>query len=97
MNLNIVKEIENQLIGRKELKLVAEHPNSPTPSRKDLLKTIAAKLGKDEKLLVIRKIKSCFGKPVSYIYVHLYNDPKDVFKWEPKYVLERNGLIGGKE
>ena len=93
MDIEIVERKENKLLNREEVYAIVKHPNSATPSRAEIRSKISAILGKDEKLVVIKKILSSYGKQISRVWVNIYNDEDSLRKLEPKYILKRNQLI----
>lgn len=93
MEVEILEKKENKLVNRIEVRLRILHPGEATPKREDIRKKVAALIGSNEELVVLRKIISSFGKPISYGIVHIYNSKEDMFKWEPRYVLKRNKLV----
>ncbi|MEM5853981.1 MAG: 30S ribosomal protein S24e [Candidatus Aenigmatarchaeota archaeon] len=53
MELEVIEEKENPFLRRKELKILVKHSNSPTPSKKDLIKELASKYSIPEDKIVI--------------------------------------------
>ena len=93
MEINIINREENKLLNREEIVIDIEHKGEATPKREELKKKIAAMIGKDEKLIVVEKILSEFGKQRSKAFIHVYNSEEDMKKLEPKYILKRNKII----
>ena len=87
MRLEIADQIENKLLKRIEMKITVEEEK--TPSRKELLAQIAAKLGKDADVISINKIEQKFGEKKSITYARIYDTKEDKIKNESKYILER--------
>jgi SSU ribosomal protein S24E len=85
----IERQIDNNVTGRKEITLKIFHIGSPTPSREELKKALASYLGQKEDLLVIRKITTGYGAGISQARIHVYTDPKNLEKYEPKHLLVR--------
>ncbi len=93
MDIKILNREENKLLDREELIILIEHRNSATPNRTELRQKLSAMLGIDEKLIVIRKILSEYGKQRSKAFVNVYKSEEIRNKLEPKYILKRNKLL----
>jgi len=93
MEIKIIERKENKLLSREEIYVIIEHPGQATPTREELRKKIAAMLGVDEKLVVVKKILSAFGMPVSRAYINVYKDENVLRRVEPLYILKRNKLV----
>lgn len=91
MKLEITKKTDNPLFKRTEVLFEIKHEKSEaTPSRKQVIDVLAAKLGAKKELLVIGSIKSPMGKKASNGVAYLYKD-KDTFDrlaW--KYLKKRD-------
>ncbi len=61
MELKILEKIDNPLL--KRTKIIAEvlHQGLPTPKRTEIRKLLAAQLGADENLVVVRQLDPTFG------------------------------------
>lgn len=88
MDLKIVNEERNDLLHRRELRIVLDG-FSGTPSRKDVAKAIVAKLGTNEDHFVINRIRQEFGKNGFVCDAKVYDSPENMKKYEPKYYFER--------
>lgn len=88
MKLEINEEYDNKFLGRKEVRFVVEL-DGPTPSRKDMLKEIAAKLMVNPNLLVINRITSSYGGKHAFVEAYVYKDEETLKRYTPKYKLER--------
>jgi ribosomal protein S24E len=64
MKLDIVKEVENKLLHRKEIDAVLTDI-STTPSKKDVTASLAANLGVSENAMVLGSIYQEYGKKVA--------------------------------
>jgi ribosomal protein S24E len=53
MEITVKEERENVFLGRKELLLEVKHENSSTPSKPELIKSLASMFNVDEKQVVI--------------------------------------------
>lgn len=91
-NITIIKQNENRLIKRKEYVLRVDYVDG-TPSRKELRELIASRLGIDEKKLIILKVDSGFGARSCHVFARVYDTEELLKRFEPKYILMREGLI----
>ncbi len=88
MNITIENENVNRLLHRTELVCSIE-TDGTTPSRKELIRQIAAKKGVSESLVVVDKIKQEYGKKSSRAYVKVYESEKAAQAIEQKHQIER--------
>lgn len=97
MEITITEDKYNPLITRKEIKALITHLGEITPTREAVRSKIAAQLNLDLEQVVIQNISGHFGEPKSQLIVHCYDNPEDVFVYEPKYKLKRNKIITTEE
>ncbi len=88
----IVEEKYNKLLGRKEVFLVIDHITSGTPSRQTIREFIAKIYGVDINLVVVKEIKSEYGRGRSKAHIHIYDNFERLKLLEPKHILRRNGI-----
>ncbi len=88
MELKISNKFENKLLNRIEIEASVLHAKEPTPKRAEMRKLLAAQLGADESLLVIRKFSSKIGAG-GRLLAMLYKSKEDLQKTEPKYIIGR--------
>ncbi|BBL45272.1 30S ribosomal protein S24e [Nanobdella aerobiophila] len=93
MEINIINREKNELFNREELVVKIDHKNEATPKRDDIKSKVAAMVGKDDKLVVVRKIITEYGKQSSKAYINVYDDQNLLLKLEPKHILKRNKII----
>lgn len=86
MRLEVKKERDTPLLSRKRVTLMAEYDGT-TPSRINVRKEVAKKLGAKENLVVIKHIYTRFGSSKSKIITHVYNNEGEMKK------LENEGLL----
>lgn len=91
-NVTIVKQSENKLIGRKEYVLRVDYEGG-TPSRSELRETIASKLGVNGGRLMIVRVDPSFGSRFSRVIARIYDSEEMLKRFEPKYLLIREGFI----
>lgn len=83
MKIEILKQKENPLLNRLEVQIVIKEAGA-TPKRSELLPAIVAKLGVDEKRIVIDKLSQCYGRGEVIGYIKVYKQEADKNKYEPK-------------
>ena len=88
MKIKIEKEIENPLLQRKEI-VGTISEISQTPSRKEVLKQVAAITGATEDRVSINKIDQEFGENSATIYAKIYKTKEIKEKIEPKHLEKR--------
>jgi len=92
MDIEIIEKKENKLLDREEIYAIVKHPNSSTPNRIEIRNKIAAILGTNEKLVIIRKILSSYGKSISRVWAHVYKDEETLKKLEPKVYIKKESI-----
>ncbi|MEM1895613.1 MAG: hypothetical protein QXR54_00270 [Nanopusillaceae archaeon] len=93
MEIKIIERNENKILDREEIYAIVEHKGEATPRREDIKKKIAAIIGVDENLLVVKKILSLYNQQKSRVWVNVYKNKEAMLKIEPKYILKRNKII----
>ncbi len=94
LEIEIETERENQLVNRRELKLIAHHPEQETPGRDRLKDVISNLVGVSKDKIIVDKINSEFGSKKSTISTRIYEDKEDALRYEQDYKLEKNNLKG---
>ena len=89
MNIDIVKEKETPLLGRKRFTMWADYQGS-TPSRVKFCNEIANKLKVSKNLVVIRHIYTRFGEQRSKLLIHVYDDEKTMIELEGKNLIDKH-------
>lgn len=89
-NIEIVEEKKNPLINRVEIKFKIDHFGEGTPNRLELKKKIAKMKKANEKLTIIRKVKTLFGSSHDIGTAHIYNEAKELQYFEPFHIQTRN-------
>ena len=89
----IVKEHENRVIGRLEVDGYVYHIGRGTPSRRSVKEALSKAYSKDAGLIVIRRLESEYGWGRSRLEVHMYDSRETLFKYEPRYILRRDGIV----
>ena len=96
MDLKIIEEHHNPLLNRKEINGEILHLSDSTPNREAVRARAAALLNADLDRVILVSIKSEFGRGVSRVKLHVYQNPEAV-RIEPLYILKRNGLVEAEE
>lgn len=89
----VVKEFENRVVGRVEVDGYVFHSGKGTPSRVEVKEALSKMYNRDTSLVVIRRLETEFGWGRSRLEAHLYNSREVLFKYEPKYILRRDGFL----
>jgi len=89
-NIEIIEEKKNPLIDRKEIKINIDHFGQGTPNRLNIKKKISAMQGADEKLTIIKKIKTHYGAANDTGIVYIYDNFEDLKYFEPFHIQVRN-------
>lgn len=83
MKLEIKSDINNHLIGRKEIRGVLIF-DKVTPSNADVKKEIAAKLNVSEDIIVNKHIYTQYGETSAEFLVYVYDSKENLARYEPK-------------
>tara|TARA_B100000609_G_scaffold140520_1_gene112797 strand:- start:6065 stop:6421 length:357 start_codon:yes stop_codon:yes gene_type:complete len=87
--MEIIERKENPLLNRVEIEFRWNHEGSPTPSRMDMLNSIASiEPGSKRDLIVIKNVNTRFGMSSTTGLGLVYADEESM-KVEPKYMHER--------
>ena len=82
MTLKITQEKQNSLFNRKEIE--AEFESAATPSKADILKSLADQTKASEDTIIIKNILGGFGSQTFKITAMVYNSKEDLEKCEGK-------------
>ncbi len=80
--MNIIKDLKNDLLKRREIKLIIKSESNPGYANS--LKIISEKFNANADLIVTKGIKSKFGRDSFLIDAFIYNSVKDKERIEPK-------------
>jgi small subunit ribosomal protein S24e len=89
-NVEILKENKNPLIDRFEIEFRVDHFGKGTPNRLDLKKKIAAMKNGNEKLTIIKNLKTNFGASYVIGIAYIYENAKELQYFEPFHIKVRN-------
>ncbi len=92
MKVKVLKKEESKFFPRVEAVFEIEYAGK-TPSRQEISSEIAKTLGQDEKLVIIKKIKSKYGEQVCVVEANIYLDEKAMKDIENEYILKRNNKL----
>lgn len=85
MDITIVNEKENPFLKRKEAVLLLNHPNASTPSKAEIITSLASSNSVDESQVVIDYIFTKKGIAESMVKIKILKErPKVVVKQEVK-------------
>lgn len=89
MQMTVVEEKENPFFKRKELTVLLKHDATSTPSKAELIKTLAASNNVDESQVIIDYIFTKKGISESLARVKILSEKPPV-KQEPKKEVATN-------
>ena len=90
LNIEIIEEKKNPLIDRTEISFRIDHFGKGTPNRLDVKSKIAAMQGANEKLTIIKRIKTHFGAAQIIGTAYVYENGKELQYYEPIHIQVRN-------
>ena len=88
--IEILEEKKNPLIDRTEIQFRVQHFGAGTPNRLEIKKKIAAMKNANEKLTIIRNVKTHFGITNDIGRANIYETKKDLQYFEPFHIQVRN-------
>ena len=91
--IETIKDFKNELLGRRELKVVAEAEKNPGFA--NAAKIIADEFKAKEDLIVVKEVKSKFGRNTFLIDALIYYSAEDKEKVEPKKRVKKTDAAGG--
>lgn len=94
MKIEITERRRNPIMGREELEFEVSESKA-TPSRKDLAEMLASKTGKEQSLVVVKKISSEYGSMRVLGKASVYDTKRQLGLAESEYMRLRQ--IGQKK
>ena len=88
MKLDLTSVKKNPLLNRQEVEFKVEQ--AATPSRSNIRVGVAVALKANLNQVYVREIETKTGTHVTVGKAHVYADPDQALKVEPKYIIERN-------
>jgi len=92
MEISIIKEDNNKLIGRDEITAILK----PQTSYDNAKKLLSEKLKKPQELIVIKRINPVFGKKEAKIEAYVYSSEESMKKFEPKPKVKKEAAAEAK-
>ncbi|MCA1811204.1 MAG: hypothetical protein LC623_04225 [Halobacteriales archaeon] len=92
MELKIVSNKENALMGRKEIVFALRHEGETTPSRVQVRQLLAGEIGSKTENVVIDSMESEYGRGWTSGTARAYRSADDARKTERTHLLKRNAL-----
>lgn len=92
MDIKVISEKQNPLLGRKEYLFEVAHPEGPTPKREEVRKVLAEVLKVPKDRLILEWMRARFGVQRSRGSAHAYDSKDLVNKVVREHILIRNGL-----
>jgi len=89
----VTRERRNKLIGRVEIDGYIYHIGKGTPSRGSVKEALANAYGVSTDLIAIRRLETEYGWGRTILEVHMYNNKDALLRFEPRYILIRDGII----
>jgi len=89
MDIDVIEEKENPLLGRKELKVRVVH-EGPAPNRAELKRRLEAQLNAKKGRLIVDTIRTGFGLRETLAFVKVYDSEERARSVEPAYILKKN-------
>jgi len=96
MDVEILNERENPLLGRREVKFRVKYPGVGVPNRQDVRGRLVAFLNSSKELTVLDYLKPEYGRHSALGYVKVYENP-DAMKVEAEYKIKRNFEVKQKK
>ncbi len=87
--MNIIEDKNNDLLGRREVKIIIEAEK--TPSFSEATKIVAEQFKSNEENIAVKKIKGRFGKNTFLISANIYKSKEGKDKIEPQKELKKEG------
>jgi small subunit ribosomal protein S24e len=96
MDIVIINEDENPMLHRRDVTFEVTHEEA-TPERLSARDSLAAKLNKDSKEVVVRNLDTKFGMRKTIGTARVYDSPEHAQDIEQNYMLERNKITTNGE
>lgn len=96
MDVEILEKKDNPLLERTEVTFQVSHAGEKTPQRQAVRDKIAAATGAKTDAVVVTRMRSRFGQPVTLGSAKVYKSADAARNTERPYLLKRNALIKEK-
>ena len=90
MDIEIIAEVENKTLFRKEIDFRIDHVGTTTPSRSDIRAKIGAQFDADSEAVVVKKLETKYGIGVTEGSARIYSDLDQMKRIELDYILKRH-------
>jgi small subunit ribosomal protein S24e len=91
MEVKIISEKSNPLLGRKEVQFHVKHDQTgSTPPRLEIKKAIATALKTDANLVFVKRVETKTGRHIATGIVNVYDSVEKARLIEPGYIIKRN-------
>ena len=91
MEVKIISEKSNPLLGRREVHFHVEHDQTgSTPPRLEIRKAVATALKTDADLVFVKKVETKTGRHIAIGIANIYDSVEKAKLIEPRYVIKRN-------
>ena len=94
MELQIIQNTDNSLLGRQELQLRIAHDSAATPKRTEVRKEVAKQMKAKAELVIIDHLRNRYGRSETTGYAKVYADMPTLKATETRPILARHGLAG---
>mgnify|MGYP001238446148 CR=1 FL=1 len=94
MELQIIQNTDNSLLGRQELQLRIAHDSAATPKRMEVRKEVAKQMKAKAELVIIDHLRNRYGRSETIGYAKVYVDMPTLKATETRPILARHGLAG---
>jgi small subunit ribosomal protein S24e len=91
MDITILEEDENPMLHRNDVRFEMTHEEA-TPERLSVRDSLAAKLNKDSKEVVVRELDTKFGMRKTIGHAKVYQSPEIARDVEQDHMLDRNKI-----
>ena len=92
MELEILENTTNSLLGRQQIHFAISHDGAKSPERKEVRELLSKVLKASKEGLVLDHMRSEFGMGRTVGYAKVYPTKAAAQQNEPYYRLKRNGL-----
>ena len=92
--MNTVKDVKNDLLNRREIKIIIEADSNPGNAK--AVQIIADEFKSSPENIVIKTLKSKFGRNTFLLDAFIYNSAKDKERIELKKKVKKDAAGGAK-
>lgn len=91
MEVEILSDKKNQMLGRKEVMFRIEHAElGGTPSRTDVRRAVANALKSEDSLVFLKRFETKTGTRVAFGEANVYESLEQAKLVEPDYIIKRS-------